>query len=111
MVIPAPYGESRSDSGCCLPLRSRGINQRSGMVVDLKAHKAIPAREVPGVFDHRFLNEEVLEFRSCVPPPGNLCLEIHRILNEGWKEPPPSPKARLQGVHLEETHSDFFRIQ
>ena len=54
------------------------IDPRSGMVVDLKDLKEVLAREVLDIFDHRFLNEEVPEFRTCVPTTENLAVSIWR---------------------------------
>jgi 6-pyruvoyltetrahydropterin/6-carboxytetrahydropterin synthase len=56
------------------------------------------------VFDHKFLNEEIPEFRSQVPTTENLCVEIFRRLKE-------FPAARLQRVRVEETGRNSFEYE
>jgi 6-pyruvoyltetrahydropterin/6-carboxytetrahydropterin synthase len=53
------------------------------------------------VFDHKFLNEEIPQFRAQVPTTENLCIEIFRRL-KGF------PAARLQRVRVEETGRNSF---
>ena len=58
-------------------------------------------------FDQTSLNGQLI-FANLVPTSENLCIEIHRILRERWRELPSGKKAWLQGVRLEETSSNFF---
>ena len=77
------------------------IDERSGFVVDLKQLKDIMNREVIDAVDHRFLNEEVKEFRDRIPTTENLAVTIWR-----WLQPKLNV-ARLHRVRLYET-PDLF---
>ena len=58
-------------------------------------------REVIEPFDHKYLNEEVAEFRENVPTTENICIEIFNRLRE-------FPRARLERVRVEETGLNSF---
>ncbi len=73
----------------------------TGMIANLGDLDAYVAREVIEPFDHRYLNEEVAEFRDCVPTTENLCIEIFNRLRH-------FPAARLERVRLEETGQNSF---
>jgi 6-pyruvoyltetrahydropterin/6-carboxytetrahydropterin synthase len=77
------------------------IDQRSGFVVDLKELKEIMNREVLEAVDHRFLNEEVSEFRDRIPTTENLAITIWNWLH------PKLEVAQLHRVRLYET-PDLF---
>ena len=66
------------------------VDQRSGFVVDLKELKDIMNREVIEAVDHRFLNEEVREFRDHIPTTENLAVTIWNWLQ---------PKLRVATLH------------
>jgi len=55
-------------------------------------------------FDHKFLNEEIPQFRAQVPTTENLCIEIFRRLKK-------FPAARLERVRVEETGRNSFEYQ
>jgi len=77
------------------------IDQRSGFVVDLKELKDIMNREVIDAVDHRFLNEEVREFRDRIPTTENLAVTIWNWLQSKLSV------ARLHRIRLYET-PDLF---
>lgn len=52
------------------------VDERSGMVIDLKDLKALLEREVLEPFDHKFLNKEVHVFEEKIPTTENIALEI-----------------------------------
>ena len=52
------------------------VDEKSGMVMDLKDLKALLEREVLEPFDHRFLNKEVHAFNQKIPTTENIALEI-----------------------------------
>ena len=58
------------------------VDERSGMVMDLKDLKALLEREVLEPFDHKFLNEEVRIFDEKIPTTENIALEIWSRLEE-----------------------------
>ena len=77
------------------------VDRRSGFVVDLKQLKDIMNREVVDILDHRFLNQEVAEFKDLIPTTENLAISIWKRLETKLKQ------ARLHRVRLYET-SDLF---
>jgi 6-pyruvoyltetrahydropterin/6-carboxytetrahydropterin synthase len=77
------------------------VDRRSGFVVDLKQLKDVMNREVVDVLDHRFLNQEVAEFKDLIPTTENLAISIWKRLETKLK------RARLHRVRLYET-PDLF---
>lgn len=77
------------------------VDQRSGFVVDLKQLKEIMNREVVEIMDHRFLNEEVAEFKESIPTTENLAISIWNRIQ------PKLNAARLHRVRLYETQDLF----
>ena len=77
------------------------VDQRSGFVVDLKELKNIMNREVIEAMDHRFLNEEVADFKDQIPTTENLAISIWRRLQ------PKLNMAELHRVRVYET-PDLF---
>ena len=80
---------------------SGAVNASTGMVANLVDLDSFVEREVLEAFGHRYLNEEVPEFRHRVPTTENLCMEIYRRLR-GF------PAAHLERVRLEETSLNSF---
>lgn len=77
------------------------VNQRTGMVLDLKELKDVLNREVMEVFDHRFLNHEVPAFAHKQPTSENIAIEIWRLLDGKLSA------GRLHRVRLYETQDLF----
>jgi 6-pyruvoyltetrahydropterin/6-carboxytetrahydropterin synthase len=77
------------------------VDHRSGFVVDLKQLKELMNREVIDVLDHRFLNQEVAEFKELIPTTENLAISIWNRLQAKLT------LARLHRVRLYET-PDLF---
>lgn len=77
------------------------VDGRSGFVVDLKQLKDVMNREVIEVLDHRFLNQEVAEFKDLIPTTENLAISIWKRLQGKLNV------ARLHRVRLYET-ADLF---
>jgi 6-pyruvoyltetrahydropterin/6-carboxytetrahydropterin synthase len=79
----------------------------TGMVLDLKKLKEIIQREVIEVYDHRFLNQEVVPFDRVVPTPENIAIDI-------WKRLVPHVShngANLHAIRVYETtdlYVDYF---
>lgn len=79
------------------------VDATTGMVANLGELDPFVEREVVEAFDHKYVNEEVAEFRDCVPTTENLCREIYRRLRGfSW--------ARVEGVRIEETSKNSFEI-
>jgi len=96
-----PYGHGHNYS---LEVTISGaVDPATGMVANLGDLDPFVEREVVEAFDHRYLNEEVPEFRKEVPTAENICREIYRRL-KGF------PAARLERVRLEETSKNSFEF-
>jgi 6-pyruvoyltetrahydropterin/6-carboxytetrahydropterin synthase len=77
------------------------VDEATGMVANLVDLDAFVEREVIEPFDHKYLNEEIEEFRAHVPTTENICIEIfHRLTR--------FPRARLERVRVEETGLNSF---
>ena len=77
------------------------VDPATGMIANLSELDAFVEREVIEPFDHKYLNEEIAEFRERVPTTENLCIEIFNRLR-GF------PRAKLERVRLEETSLNSF---
>jgi 6-pyruvoyltetrahydropterin/6-carboxytetrahydropterin synthase len=79
------------------------VDPETGMIANLAELDPFVEREVLEPFDHKFLNEEVPEFRTEVATTENLCREIFRRLKS-------FPAARLEKVRIEETSKNSFEM-
>jgi len=79
------------------------VDPATGMVANLGDLDPFVGREVLEAFDHKNLNEEVAEFRQCVPTTENLCRAIYHRLRA-------FPGARLERVRVEETSKNSFEF-
>ena len=77
------------------------IDPVTGFVVDLKLLKDILEREVVGVYDHRHLNHEILDFKGIMPTTENVAIAIWKRLDG------KIPNARLFRVRVYEM-ADLF---
>ena len=77
------------------------VDPATGMIANLADLDAFVEREMIGPFDHRYLNEEISEFRESVPTTENICIEIFNRLRE-------FPRAKLERVRVEETSLNSF---
>jgi 6-pyruvoyltetrahydropterin/6-carboxytetrahydropterin synthase len=77
------------------------VNPATGMIANLSDLDSFVESEVIEPFDHKYLNEEVAEFRENVPTAENICMEIFKRLRR-------FPQARLERVRVEETGSNCF---
>lgn len=80
------------------------VDPKTGMVANLGDLDPFVEREVIEAFDHKYLNEEVAEFRTSVPTTENVCREIYRRLEK-------FPAARLERVRIEETSKNSFEYE
>jgi 6-pyruvoyltetrahydropterin/6-carboxytetrahydropterin synthase len=79
------------------------VDPATGMIANLVELDPFVEQEVIGPFDHKYLNEEIAEFRSLVPTTENVCREIFRRLEK-------FSAARLERVRIEETSKNSFEI-
>jgi 6-pyruvoyltetrahydropterin/6-carboxytetrahydropterin synthase len=77
------------------------IDPATGMIANLADLDAFVDRTVIEPFDHKYLNEDVAQFRERVPTTENLCIEIFNRVRE-------FPHAKLERVRLEETSKNSF---
>jgi 6-pyruvoyltetrahydropterin/6-carboxytetrahydropterin synthase len=77
------------------------VDQGTGMIANLTDLDAFVESEVIEPFGHKYLNEEVTEFRKNVPTAENICIEIFHRLSR-------FPRARLERVRVEETGLNSF---
>ena len=77
------------------------VDQATGMIANLNDLDAFVDLEVIGPFDHKYLNEEIEEFRENVPTTENICIEIFNRLSQ-------FPRATLERVRVEETGLNSF---
>ena len=85
------------------------VNPRTGMVLDLAELDGFVQEHILARFDQSNLNDQS-DFERLVPTTENLCLEIHRIVKDGWGDMRSAQGARLGRVRLEETSSNFFEV-
>lgn len=79
------------------------VDASTGMVANLGDLDPFVEREMVEAFDHKYLNEQVAEFREIVPTSENLCREIYHRLRT-------FPSARLERVRIEETSKNSFEF-
>jgi 6-pyruvoyltetrahydropterin/6-carboxytetrahydropterin synthase len=79
------------------------IDPETGMVANLGELDPFVEREIIEPFDHKYLNEQVDEFRASVPTSENVCREIYRRLKAFHA-------ARLEKVRIEETSNNSFEF-
>src|ERR1700676_5027293 len=77
------------------------VDPATGMIANLSDLDAFVERAVIEPFDHKYLNEEILEFSERVPTAENICIEIFGRLRA-------FPCAKLERVRLEETSLNSF---
>ena len=58
------------------------INEATGFVMDMKVLKDLIADEIEGKFDHKNLNEELVEFKMLNPTAENIVVVIWNILRD-----------------------------
>jgi 6-pyruvoyltetrahydropterin/6-carboxytetrahydropterin synthase len=77
------------------------VDQATGMIANLAELDTFVESEVIEPFDHKYLNEEIAEFRKSVPTTENICIEIFNRLRR-------FPRATLERVRVEETGLNSF---
>jgi len=80
---------------------SGAVDTVTGMVCDLAALDAFASKNMLAIFDHMNLNT-LPNFAHQVPTTENLCIEIYRIFQEGFRG------AKLERVRVEETGNNSF---
>ena len=83
------------------------VDPRTGMVINLADLDRRVEADIIERFHQGNLNEDG-DFHQTVPTTENLCVEIYRIMSQGWSTLDPAGKASLERIRLEETGSNFF---
>lgn len=73
----------------------------SGMIANLAELDRVVRRQVVDRLDHRFINDEIPDFRDRVPTSENLCRWI-------WSALQPAVPGRLATITLQETDTNGF---
>ena len=77
------------------------VDPKTGMVCNLADLDAFVNEKIVERFGHENLNT-LVEFQRVVPTTENLCVEIYRILEQGFRH------ARTEKVRMEETMLNSF---
>jgi 6-pyruvoyltetrahydropterin/6-carboxytetrahydropterin synthase len=77
------------------------VDPATGMIANLTDLDVFVENEIIEPFDHKYLNEEIPEFRENVPTTENICIEIFKRLSR-------FPRATLERVRVEETGLNSF---
>ena len=81
------------------------VDPATGMVLDMKALKAILQREVTGPMDHKNLNLDVAFLEGVIPTAENIAVAIWRILE------PRIPEGRLVSIKLFESGNNYVEYR
>ncbi|HKE30442.1 MAG TPA: 6-carboxytetrahydropterin synthase [Candidatus Angelobacter sp.] len=77
------------------------VDSRTGMICDLTDLDRFVDEKIVQRFGHENLNT-LVEFKNLVPTTENLCIEIYRILEEGFRQ------AEIEKIRMEETMLNSF---
>ena len=104
-----PYGHGHNYE---LEVTVQGaVDRRTGKVVDLQDLDSLVERSVVKPFEHRNLNEEVLDFQKLVPTTENLNIIVDRRLRDTWQSAFPEGRPALARVRIYETARNIFEIR
>ncbi len=81
------------------------VDPATGMIVDMKELKAIIAREIVDVVDHKHLNLDVPFLEGVIPTAENLAVVFWGILEKRV------PAGRLHEVRLQETERNIAIVR
>ena len=82
------------------------VDSASGRVVDPIALDRLVHRSVVADYDHRYLNEDVPEYRALNPTTENIVSSIQRRLDAHW----PGDFPRLAHVRVQETKRNVIEM-
>jgi 6-pyruvoyltetrahydropterin/6-carboxytetrahydropterin synthase len=77
------------------------VDPTTGMIANLTDLDEFVEREILEPFDHKYLNEEIVEFQKNIPTTENICIEIFSRLRH-------FSRAKLERVRVEETGLNSF---
>ncbi|HVA72799.1 MAG TPA: 6-carboxytetrahydropterin synthase [Candidatus Limnocylindrales bacterium] len=77
------------------------VDFATGMIANLAELDHFVQEKVLDTFDHAYMNEQIPEFRECVPTTENVCRVIFQRLS-GF------PHARVERIRIQETGKNSF---
>jgi len=85
------------------------IDQKIGRVVDLGALDRYVQQRVLEDLDHKYMNDDVQDFKTTVPTTENLATAVARRLRRDWEQ--SFPRARLERIFIQETPRNTFELR
>lgn len=89
-----------------LDITVEGSPDANGLIVNRAELDQVVRRAVVEKLDHKYLNEDVAEFRDRVPTTENLAEVIHGYLKDAW-----NLAARLKRIEIIETARNTFVLE
>lgn len=89
-----------------LDVTVEGMPDANGLIVNRAEMDQMVRSAVIEKLDHKYLNEDVAEFRHLVPTTENLAEVVRDYLNEDWKV-----AARLVRIKIVETDRNTFVLE
>lgn len=87
------------------------VSAPSGQVVHIPTLDRLVSERVLKDFDHRYMNEDLGEFKTVVPTSENIIRVIEDRLAAGWPDAFPGEWPRLEGIRLRETKRNVFELK
>ena len=82
------------------------VDAGTGLVVDQPALDSLVRTRVLASYEHRYLNEDVPEYRDLNPTTENMVESVRRRLEEAW----PAGFPRLVHVRIQETKRNVIEL-
>ena len=86
------------------------IDPGSGRVVDLARLDNLVTSTIVERYDHRYLNEELPEFKTEIPTTENLGRQIEKRLAEAWPSSFPGARPALARIRIFETERNMIEV-
>jgi len=107
------YGKCNNPHGhghdYVLEVTARGpIDRATGLAVKTLTLDRLVRDEILIVFDHKYVNADLPEFRDLVPTSENIIRVIEGRLKSHWSAVFPGEWPRLEAVRLQETRRNRF---
>jgi 6-pyruvoyltetrahydropterin/6-carboxytetrahydropterin synthase len=82
------------------------LNPQTGQVVDLAALNELVQRQVVGVYDHKYINQDLPEFATLTATTENIAVDIRDRLRTVW----PAGFPALAGIGVQETKRNVIKL-
>ncbi len=87
------------------------IDERTGLLFPIRKLDALVQEHVLPLVSHRNLNLEMPQFASVVPTTENIATVIEGLLEDNWNAYLGNTRARLDGIHIQETERNSFELK